>query len=71
MSVQFITDNEGQRTAVIIPVNEYEDLLHQHHLELELSDEYKKMIDSMLQDETDGSARYVSSSEIKDRFGNK
>jgi hypothetical protein len=71
MSTQFITNDDGQRTAVIIPISEYEDLLHQHHFDLELSDEYKNMIDTMLQEEADGLARYVSLDEIKNRFGNK
>jgi hypothetical protein len=68
MSTQFITNSKGKKTGVIIPISEYEDLLHQHHLKLELSDEYKKMIENMLQQETDGSARYVSLNNIKSRF---
>jgi len=68
MSTQFITNGKGKKTAVIIPINEYEDLVHQHHLKLELTDEYKNMIDNMLQQEADGSARYVSLSNIKSRF---
>lgn len=48
MTTQFITNNKGERTAAIIPISEYEDLLHQHHLNLELTDEYKTMMDDML-----------------------
>ncbi|MDB4921545.1 hypothetical protein [Mucilaginibacter sp.] len=68
MSTQFITNSKGEKTAVIIPINEYEDLVHQHHLKLELSDEYKKMIDNMLQQETNGLAQYVSLNDIKSGF---
>ncbi len=31
MATQFITNDKGEKTAVIIPITEYEDLLHQHH----------------------------------------
>ena len=68
MTIQFITNDKGEKTAVIIPFNEYEDLVHQHHLNLELTDEYKTMIDNMLQQEADGLAEYVSLGDIKKRF---
>ncbi|BAU52861.1 hypothetical protein [Mucilaginibacter gotjawali] len=68
MTTQFITNNKGVKTAAIIPINEYEDLLHQHHLNLELTDEYKKMIDDMLDQDDTGKAEYVSFNHIKDRF---
>ena len=68
MSTQFITNDKGEKTAVIIPITEYEDLLHQHHLSLDLTDEYKTMIDTMLDQEEAGKAQYVSFSEIKNRF---
>ena len=68
MATQFITNQKGEKTGVIIPISEYEDLLHQHHLGLELTDEYKKMIDAMLEDENSGKAGYVSYKTIKDRF---
>ena len=71
MTTQFITNDKGEKTAVIIPVDEYEDLLHQHHLNLELTDEYKKMIDNMLDQENTGKAEYVSFSNIRDRFHSK
>jgi hypothetical protein len=71
MSTQFITNSKGEKTAVIIPINEYEDLVHQHHLKLELSDEYKNMIDNMLQQEADGLAQYVSLGKTKNRFSGK
>jgi hypothetical protein len=71
METQFVTNGKGEKTAVILPMNEYEDLIHQHHLELELTDEYKTMIDQMLQEETNGTAKYVSLDEIKSRFGQK
>lgn len=68
MATQFITNEKGKKTAVIIPISEYEDLLHQHHINLELTDEYKKMMDGMLDDETGGKAEYVSFEHIKSRF---
>jgi len=71
MSTQFITNGKGKKTAVIIPINEYEDLLHQHHLDLELTDEYKTMIDSMLKEEENGQANYTSFQHIKNRFSGK
>jgi hypothetical protein len=71
MTTQFITNDKGEKTAVIIPFNEYEDLVHQHHLNLELTDEYKTMIDDMLQQETNGQAEYLSIEDIKTRFSGK
>lgn len=71
MITQFITNNKGERTAVIIPINEYEDLMHQHHLNLELTEEYKIMMDAMLDQENKGTAEYVSLKNIKDRFSGK
>ena len=71
MSTQFITNDKGERTAVIIPISEYEDLLHQHHLDLELTDEYKAMIDEMIAEEENGKAEYVSYENIKRRFSAK
>lgn len=68
MSTQFITNDKGKKTAVIIPITEYEDLLHQHHLSLDLTDEYKTMIDTMLDQEEAGKAQYVSFDGIKNRF---
>lgn len=68
MSTQFITNDKGQKTAVIIPISEYEDLLHQHHSNLELTDEYKAMIDEMIEQESNGKAQYVSSQSIRSRF---
>jgi hypothetical protein len=68
MSTQFITNDKGEKTAVIIPITEYEDLLHQHHLNLELTDEYKTMMNNMLEQEDNGKATYVSFDDIKNRF---
>ena len=68
MAIQFITNDKGECTAAVVPITEYEDLLHQHHLTLELSDDYKKMIDGMLADEDAGNAEYVSLDEIKAQF---
>ncbi len=71
MSTQFITNDKGEKTAVIIPITEYEDLLHQHHLNLELTDEYKTMMDRMLKQEDSGEANYNSYKSVKDRFQRK
>lgn len=71
MSTQFITNDKGEKTAVIIPIAEYENLVHHHHLDLELTDEYKSMIDDMLQNETSGEAKYVNLENIKARFTGK
>jgi PHD/YefM family antitoxin component YafN of YafNO toxin-antitoxin module len=71
MATQFITTDKGEKTAVIIPISEYEDLLHQHHLTLELTDEYKLMMDKMLEEENNGKAEYVSYQSIKDKFQRK
>lgn len=68
MATQYIVNDKGEKTAVIVPINEYENLLHQHHQDLELTDEYKSMIDLMLQQEENGQANYVSLSNIKDQF---
>jgi hypothetical protein len=71
MATQFITNQKGKKTDVIIPISEYENLLHQHHINLELTDEYKKMTDSMLEEEDKGNAKHVSLQHIKDRFQSK
>lgn len=71
MATQFITNDKGEKTAVIIPIAEYEDLIHQHHADLELTDEYRSMIDNMLQQEDNGQAKYVSLDDIKARFAGK
>ena len=68
MSTQFITNDKGERTAVIIPIAEYEDFLHLHNLNLELTEDYKRMIDKMLEDEKSGEAQYVSYPAVKDKF---
>jgi hypothetical protein len=71
MITQFITNARGKKTAVIIPIGEYEDLLHQRHLNLELSDDYKAMIDKMLEEEVNGQAEYVTYASIKEKFAGK
>jgi hypothetical protein len=71
MTTQFITNDKGEKTAAIIPIKEYEILLHQHHLNLELTDEYKSMIDAMLDQEGSGQAKYVSFENIRNRFSGK
>ena len=58
-------NDKGEKTGVIIPLMEYENLIHQHHLDLELTDQYKSMTDDMLHKEVDGRAKYVSSRILK------
>ena len=70
MATQFITNDKGEKTSVIIPIAEYEDLLHQHHLNLELTDEYKTNMDTMLEQEDNGKAQYIPFESIKNRFLN-
>jgi hypothetical protein len=69
--MQFITNEKGQKTAVIVPIDEYENLLHQHHVGLELTDEYKSMIDAMIVQEGNGMTEYVSMQHIRNRFQRK
>jgi len=71
MTTQFIVNDKGEKTAAIVPIGEYENLLHQHHLNLEVSDEYRSMIDQMISEETNGSATFTSVENIKSRFMNK
>jgi hypothetical protein len=71
VTTQFITNVKGEKTAVIIPIAEYEELLHQRHLNLELTDEYKTLMDTMLEKEDNGIVEYVSFKSIKDHFQNK
>ena len=71
MTTQFIVNDKGEKTAAIVPINEYENLLHQHHLNLEVSDEYKAMIDKMIDEENSGKAQYVNAETIKSRFMSK
>jgi hypothetical protein len=68
MTTQFIVNDKGEKTAGIVPIGEYENLLHQHHLNLEVSDEYKSMIDQMISEETNGTATFTSVENIKNRF---
>jgi len=68
MATQFITNDKGEKTSVIIPINEYENLIHTHHINLELTDEYKLMIDKMLDDEEKGKTNYVSLKSLQDKF---
>lgn len=68
MATQFVTDENGKRTSVIISIEDYENLLHQHHRDLELTEEYKRMMDEMLLKEEDGTASYVSLEHIENKF---
>ena len=69
MTTQFITNDKGEKTAVIIPINEYENMIHQHHLNLELTDDYKILMDNMLKDEEEDQPLYIKLEAIKKKFG--
>ncbi len=71
MTTQFIVNDKGEKTAAIVPIGEYENLLHQHHLNLEVSEEYKAMIDQMINEENNGTAKYTAAESVKNRFMNK
>lgn len=71
MATQYIVNEQGEKTGVILPIRDYEELLHQHQHELELTDEYKLMIDQMLKDEDTGTVKYVSFENIKSQFLSK
>ena len=71
MSIEFIINDDGEKIAAIVPITEYENLLHKRHLNLEVTNEYKTMIDEMLQQEADGSAKYISLNDIKNLLANK
>lgn len=65
MATQYIVNDKGEKTAVIVPINEYENLLHQHQYDLELSDEYKLMIDQMMAKEDHEKVRYITFKDVK------
>ena len=71
MATQFTINDKGERTAAIVPIDEYENMLHQHHMQLELSEEYESMIDEMLEKDERGESLFVSLENIKDRFESK
>lgn len=68
MAPQFIVNEKGEKTAVVLSIKDYENLLHQQHHNLELTDDYKLMIDEMIEKEENGQAEYVSLADIKTRF---
>ncbi len=71
MATQFIVNEKGEKTAVVLSIDDYENLLQQHHFEFELTDEYKLMIDEMTSQEENGQAEYKTLQEIKTRFLNR
>jgi hypothetical protein len=68
MKPQFITNDKGEKTAVIIPISEYEDLLHKRHLTPQVTEGDKGMIDKMLAEEKNDTTKYVSFETIKAKF---
>lgn len=71
MATQFIVNEKGERTAVVLSLEDYENLLNQSFFNVELSDEYKAMIDNMTKQEEKGQAEYKSLEEVKTRFLNR
>ena len=65
MKPQFITNDKDEKTATIVSITEYEDLLHKRHLTLTVTDGYKVMIDKMLAEEENDKAKCVSFDTIK------
>ena len=68
METQFIVNDKGEKTAVVLSLEDYENLLNRGNFDLELSDEYKAMIDKMSMQEENGQAGYKSFQEVKNRF---
>jgi hypothetical protein len=65
MATQYIVNDKGEKTAVIVPINEYENLLHQHQYDLELSDGYKSMINQVMDKEDHEKVRYITFKDVK------
>lgn len=70
MATQFIINEKGEKTAVVLSLEEYQTLLN-HHNQYELTAEYKQMMDQMLAEEENGTAKYASYQEVKNRFLNR
>lgn len=68
MTTQFIVNEKGEKTSVIIPINEFEDLINNNHLNWELTDDYQAMMDEMIREEESGEAKYLSLEDIQKRF---
>ncbi|MES2108508.1 MAG: hypothetical protein V4577_07170 [Bacteroidota bacterium] len=68
MDIRFILDSKGEKTAIIILINEYEDFLYRSHRVLEITDEYKNMIDAILIEEDEQTVSYLTLVDIRKRF---
>lgn len=68
MTTQFIINDKGEKTAAIIPITEYDNLLHKPHLTIDIVDDYKEMIDKMLSEDDDGTTEYSSFEAVKNKF---
>lgn len=68
MATQFIVNDKGEKTAVVLSLEDYENLLNRGNIDFELSDEYKSMIDNMTKLEENGQAKYKTMQEIQTRF---
>lgn len=66
-----IVNDKGEKTAVVLSLEDYENLLNRGNFDFELSDEYKAMIDNMTMQEENGQAEYKTLQEIQTRFLNR
>ncbi|WP_299288623.1 hypothetical protein [uncultured Mucilaginibacter sp.] len=71
MATQFIVNEKGEKTGVVLSLEDYEILLNRGNINFELSDEYKTMIDNMTRQEENGKAEYKTLKEIQTRFLNR
>ena len=71
MATQFIVNEKGEKTGVVLSLEDYEILLNRGNINFELSDEYKTMIDNMTRQEENGKAEYKTLQEIQTRFLNR
>lgn len=71
MATQFIVNDKGEKTGVVLSLEDYENLLNRGNVDFELSDEYKSMIDNMTKLEENGQAKYKTLEEVQTRFLNR
>ncbi len=71
MATQFIVNDKGEKTGVVLSLEDYENLLNRSNFDLGLSDEYKSMIDNMTKLEENGQAKYKTLKEVQTRFLNR
>ncbi len=67
MASKFIVNEKGEKTTVVLSLEEYQSLVKQpkHY---ELNNEYKLMIYEMVIEEENGTVKYISYPEVKNWF---